>query len=84
MKWNKLIKRTLTDEEKELYPDYDFMWDSKVPDIQEMVLVYSNGYVEIDTWQDFGPHGVGFENNDDEVIYWMPLPDPPFKEVADD
>ncbi|BDD37920.1 hypothetical protein [Streptococcus ruminantium] len=80
MKWNKLKIRPLTDEEKEIYPDYDFMWDGKTPDIWDRVLVYVSGYIDIDTWEDFGSQGVGFENNGDEIIYWMPLPEPP-KEV---
>lgn len=76
MRWNKLTTRELTDEEKEIYPDYDFMWDSQTPDIGEQVLVYANGRINIDTWDDFGPHGVGFENIDEDVIYWMALPEP--------
>lgn len=83
MKWNKLTKRTMTDDEKENYPDYDFMWDGNTPDSWERVLVYSYGEIEIDTWEDFGANGVGFENNDDEVIYWMSLPDLPV-EVKND
>lgn len=83
MKWNKLTTRTLTDEEKELYPNYDFMWDSNTPEIGESVLVYSYGEVKIDTWEDFGADGVGFENYDGEVIYWMSLPDSPVDEVEE-
>lgn len=83
MNWNKLTTRPLNDEEKEHYPDCDFMWDGKTPDIWERVLVYAYGEIEIDTWQDFGSCGVGFENRDDGIIYWMPLPETP-KEVADD
>ncbi|CAM2760113.1 Uncharacterised protein [Streptococcus acidominimus] len=81
MKWNKLTKRTLTDEEKELYPNCDFMWDGNTPDIGERVLVFSYGEVEVDTWEDFGANGVGFENYDDEVIYWMSLPGSPVEEL---
>ena len=62
MKWNKLTTRTLTDEEKELYQNYDFMWDGNTPEIGESVLVYSYGEVKIDTWEDFGADGAGFEN----------------------
>lgn len=81
MKWNKLTKRTLTDGEKELYPNYDFMWDGITPEIGDKVLVYSYGEVEIDTWEDFGAYGVGFENYDGEVVYWMSLPSSPVEEL---
>ncbi|MGT2774989.1 hypothetical protein ACVRZG_02755 [Streptococcus hyovaginalis] len=84
MKWNKLTTRVLTNEEKELYSDYDFMWDSQTPDIGEQVLVYANGRINIDTWDDFGPYGVGFENIDEDVIYWMALPEPPKEELKNE
>lgn len=80
MKWNKLTTRTLTDGEKELYPNYVFMWEGNTPYIGERVLVYSYGEVKIDTWEDFGGDGVGFENYDGEGIYWMSLPDSPVEE----
>ena len=82
MKWNKLFTRELTEEEKEVYGDrFDFMWDGKMPEIDEEVLVYTSrsGQVTIDTWVDYGD-GIGFENTDDSVIYWMSLPEPPESE----
>lgn len=67
MTWNKLTTRPLEDEEKEIYPDCDFIWEGKTPDVWDRVLVYTRGGVEIDTWEDFGSTGVGFENCDDKV-----------------
>lgn len=79
-KWNKLFTRELTEDEKEDYGDrFDFMWDGKMPEIDEEVLVYTStsGQVTTDTWVDYGD-GIGFENTDDDsVIYWMSFPKPP-------
>ena len=80
MKWNKLTVRELTKEEQEEYGDlYNFMWEGPAPDIGEEVLVafplssgrYSN--TRLDTWIEYDV-GVGFENTENDVIYWMELP----------
>ena len=80
MKWHKLTKRKMTEDEVEIYGDkYDFMWDGTLPDIDEEVLVtypLSTGkFVDTykDTWLDF-EIGLGFENTDNDVIYWMKIP----------
>ena len=80
MKWNKLTTRKMTEEEKEFYQgDYDEIWDGRLPDIGEEVLVTvplpSGKFVDtyVDTWEEFGDE-VGFENTDDDVIYWMEIP----------
>ena len=80
MKWNKLITRKMTEDEVEFYGDkYDFMWDGHAPDIGEEVLVTyplsSGKFVDtyIDTWGEIGD-GEGFENADNDVIYWMEIP----------
>ncbi|WP_314160166.1 hypothetical protein [uncultured Gemella sp.] len=80
MKWHKLTTRKMTEDEVEIYGDkYDFMWDGRTPNINEEVLVTyplsSGKFVDtyIDTWEEIGD-GVGFENTDNDVIYWMELP----------
>ena len=80
MKWNKLTVRELTKEEQEEYGDlYNFMWEGHAPDIDEEVLVTyplsSGKFVDthIDTWIEIGD-GEGFENTDNDVIYWMEMP----------
>lgn len=80
MKWNKLTTRKMTEDEVEIYGDkYDFMWDGTLPELDEKVLVTfplsSGKFVDtyIDTWEEIGD-GVGFENTDNDVIYWMELP----------
>ena len=81
MKWNKLTLRELTEDEVEIYGDkYDFMWDGTLPDIGEEVLVtyplspgdFMDTYV--DTWVEIGGE-LGFENTDNDVIYWMEFPE---------
>lgn len=80
MKWNKLTARPLDDEEKEYYKNsrIDSMWDGYTPEIDEEVLVWTprSGGVYTDIWIDFDD-GIGFENTESEVIYWMSLPEPP-------
>ena len=80
MKWNKLTVRELTKEEQEEYGDlYNFMWEGHAPDIDEEVLVTyplpSGKFIDtyIDTWIEFD-NGEAFENTDNDVIYWMELP----------
>ncbi|WP_242258118.1 hypothetical protein [Streptococcus thoraltensis] len=77
MKWNKITTRPLTDEEKEISPDYDFIYVGKTPEIDERVLVCANSNIDIYTWQDFGASGVGFEIIDVDIMYWMSFPEPP-------
>ena len=80
MKWNKLTVRELTKEEQEEYGDlYNFIWDGTLPELDEKVLVTfplsSGKFVDtyIDTWEEIGD-GVGFENTENDVIYWMEIP----------
>lgn len=80
MKWNKLITRKMTEDEVEIYGDkYDFMWDGTLPELGEKVLVTfplpSGKFVDtyIDTWEEMGD-GLGFEDTDEDVIYWTELP----------
>lgn len=78
MKWNKLILRELTEEEQEEY-GYEMLWDGTLPELDEEVLVTyplsSGEFVNTrkDTWIEIGDE-VGFENTDNEVIYWMKIP----------
>ena len=80
MKWNKLTVRELTKEEQEEYGLlHNSIWQGRAPDIDEEVLVAfplsSGGYSDtrLDTWLEFDI-GVGFENTDNDVIYWVKIP----------
>lgn len=78
MKWNKLELRELPIEEQD-GDNYKTAWYGPIPELDEEVLVtypLSSGiFVDtfIDTWVDFEV-GVGFENTENDVIYWMELP----------
>lgn len=80
MKWHKIYKRELTEEEKEMYGNlYTFMWEGHDPNIgEEVLLTYplsSGGYSDtrVDTWIEYDMF-VGFEGTDADVIYWTELP----------
>ena len=80
MKWHKMYLRKMTDEEKEYYSGkYDEIWDGTLPELGEKVLVTfplpSGKFVDtyIDTWEEMGD-GLGFEDTDEDVIYWTELP----------
>jgi hypothetical protein len=78
MKWNKLEARELTKEEQEEYT-YKNMWDGLMPELDEQVLVTvpscNGGFVDTytDIWTDFNGE-VGFEDTDNDIIYWMEMP----------
>lgn len=78
MKWNKLTVIELTKEEQEEY-GYETLWCGPIPELDEEVLVTfplsSGEFVDtyIDTWREIGD-GLGFENTENDVIYWMKIP----------
>ncbi|MDY3050690.1 MAG: hypothetical protein SOR31_03540 [Parvimonas sp.] len=77
--WNKLTTRKATEEEKEFYGN-DFMWEGKIPELFEEVIVTEGkdcGFM-IDTWTEFDK-GVGFECTDADTVYWLRIPKPDLK-----
>lgn len=79
MEWNKLTTRNMDEEEKEYFIDsIKFIWEGNTPEIDEELLVYnpSTQRIYTDTWVDYG-EGIGFENTDEEVVFWMSYPQPP-------
>lgn len=81
MEWIEIKTRPITDEEQELYPYLDFIFDCQLPDVFENVLVtLSDGRIDVDTFDDFGYAGLDFSEHDENVIAWMPLPEP-FRKV---
>lgn len=76
--WQKLTVRELTEEEKDFFGEQvSTIWEGVAPEFDEEVLVYTaKSGVTTDTWVDYG-NGVGFENYDDEVVYWTSFPEPP-------
>ncbi|MGT2926881.1 hypothetical protein [Streptococcus cuniculipharyngis] len=82
MEWIEIKTRPLTDEEEELYPFADFMFDCPVPDVFENVLVtLGDGRIEVDMFDDYGYSGVDFSEYGGIVIAWKPLPKPFRKET---
>lgn len=79
MEWNKLTTRNIAEDEKEYFNGgIEFVWEGKTPEIDEEVLVYDpetqNIYTDI--WIDYG-EGIGFENTDEDTVFWMSYPQPP-------
>ena len=77
--WNKLTTRNIAEDEKEYFNGgIEFVWEGKTPEIDEEVLVYNpktqNIYTDI--WIDYG-EGIGFENTDEDTVFWMSYPKPP-------
>lgn len=82
--WIPIETRELTEEEKEEYPDCTFMYDCKLPEDGEEVLVTTwYGDTALDTF--CRDDGCYFENYCDEgdVIAWMPKPESYKKEGAE-
>lgn len=77
--WIPIKTRPMTEEEKEeIGHEYAYMYDCSLPDDgQDVLITDCCGNVEVDTFcRDY--EGCYFEYNcdDDEVIAWMPLPQP--------
>lgn len=80
MKWQKVYLREMDEEEKEFFKGYSTeIWDGDIPELDKEVLVtfpLSSGKftdTTIDTWVEFD-EGVGFENTENDIIYWMEMP----------
>lgn len=74
--WIPIKTRELTEEEKEEYPDCTFMYDCRLPEDGEEVLVTTwAGDVALDTF--CRDDGCYFENycDEEDVIAWMPKPE---------
>ena len=80
-KWNKLTIRELTEEEEKDYPDCTFLIEG-LPSYDEIVLATDGKHV----WTDcFHIDDVVYLDSGDEienVIAWMPLPEPPQESLA--
>ena len=78
MKWNKLELRELPIEEQD-GDNYKTMWYGPIPELGEEVLVTvplpSGKFIKTytDAWIEFD-NVVGFEYTDNDVIYWMEMP----------
>ena len=83
--WIPIKTRELTEEEKEEYPDCTFMYDCKLPEDGEEVLVTTwLGDTALDTF--CRDDGCYFENycDEEDVIAWMPKPESYKKEGTEE
>ena len=85
MQWNKLTTRNIAEDEKEFFHNaFEYIRQGKTSEIDEEVLVYNPKTQDIytDIWIDYG-EGIGFENTDEDTVFWMSYPEPP-KEVEEE
>ena len=77
MKWIEFTVREMTEEEKEAYPECELIYDCRLPEDGEEVLI-SNGFqVWSDVFYNDGSDGCWLETTDlEEGMAWMPLPKP--------
>lgn len=81
--WIKLKTRPATRDENILFgwPDNSDheMFDCKIPEIGETILVTDGDVIWTDTWVNFGLSDYGFDNNNEELtdLWWAPIPDLP-------
>lgn len=79
LEWIEFKLREMTDEEKEYYSELDsrFIWDCKLPDDGEDILLSDGSYVWQDVFYNEGMYGCGVEYTElKEGMAWMPLPKP--------
>lgn len=79
--WIPITTRELTDEEKEEHPDITFVWTCPIPDDAQDVLVFTSwGDIKIVTFCSEYMGSYFDEMDEDDVLAWMPLPEPYTKE----
>ena len=74
--WIPFTKRPLTDEEKEEYPDWIYIFDCPLPDDEQEILLSNGKYVWTDTFISDGECYLDGGDDIDEGMAWMPLPEP--------
>ena len=74
--WIPFTKRPLTDEEKQEYPDWAYIFDCPLPDDEEEILLSNGKHVWMDTFINDGECYLDGGDDIDEGMAWMPLPEP--------
>ena len=74
--WIPFKKRPLTDEEKQEYPDWTYIFDCPLPDDEEEILLSNGKYVWTDTFINDGECYLDGGDDIDDGMAWMPLPTP--------
>ncbi len=76
-KWTPIKTRPLEEDEADIHPEFDFMYDCELPDDrQEVYVTLANGEVATDTFCRDANDLCYFEYNDGDVKAWMPKPGP--------
>ena len=74
--WIPFKTRPLTDEEKQEYPDWTYIFDCPLPDDEEEILLSNGKYVWTDTFINDGECYLDGGDDIDDGMAWMPLPKP--------
>lgn len=74
--WIPFKTRPLTDEEKQEYPDWTYIFDCPLPDDEEEILLSNGKYVWTDTFINDGECYLDGGDDIDDRMAWMPLPKP--------
>ena len=74
--WIPFKTRPLTDEEKQEYPDWTYIFDCPLPDDGEEILLSNGKYVWTDTFINDGECYLDGGDDIDDGMAWMPLPKP--------
>lgn len=74
--WIPFKKRPLTDEEKQEYPDWTYIFDCPLPDDEEEILLSNGKHVWMDTFINDGECYLDGGDDIDDGMAWMSLPTP--------
>ena len=74
--WIPFKKRPLTDEEKQEYPDWAYIFDCPLPEDEEEILLTNGVHVWTDTFINDGECYLDGGDDIDDGMAWMPLPKP--------
>lgn len=72
MNWKYAYLRKATEEEKDFY-NSDEIWGGELPNVDRQILVYKDGYFNIDEWSCDNEGFYLIENNDYTDFYWCEL-----------
>ena len=73
--WKPFKKRELTDEEKEMYPEWCYILDCELPDDDEEILVSNGKYVWTDTFINECDECYLDSGHELDGAAWMPMPE---------
>lgn len=75
-RWIPFKKRPMTDEEREEYPDWVYIFDCPLPEDEEEILLTNGVHVWTDTFINDGECYLDGGDDIDDDMAWMPMPKP--------